>query len=176
MGTSYSIEIEEEYNRKLQKLAAFTFPREEHFFCKKATSNGNSAGGPSGAQEAFDLYGALMALPAQTADLCSRHGTLIDSLKQRLLWPLEHNLKEQATLKEQHKTEMLRLIKTRANQADMVERLRDRYYTRCKEKSILIDADVISLTGKALDKVRLESGEFVFVTNHLSLFPPPSPP
>lgn len=96
-----------------------------------------------------------MALPAQTADLCSRHGTLIDSLKQRLLWPLEHNLKEQVTLKEQHKSEMLRLVKTKASQVDTVERLRDRYYTRCKEKNILVDADVISLTGKALDKVSL---------------------
>lgn len=100
-----------------------------------------------------ELLGALVTLPAQTSELAKRHITLIESLKQRLLWPLEHSLKEQSIVKSQHKQEMVRIIKSKFSQQETVARLKDRYYTRCKEKAILVDARVASLSGRPLEKV-----------------------
>lgn len=134
--------------RKLQRLGNFTFPREELYFGGKVKDYDLTSILPS------DLAGALWSLPIQTTEACSRHATLVESLKQRLLWPLEHSLKEQTVVKKQHKQEMLRIVKNKNSQQESVNKLKERYFTRSKEKTLLIDANMSGLSGKALDKVK----------------------
>lgn len=144
-----SIEIEEDYIKKMQKLSSLQFPREEMFLSTKGSSSANSSN-----IAPHNLLGALQALPQQTSEICIRHTTLIESLKQNLLWPLEHCLREQDTVKKQHKQEMTRITKNKLSQEEHVERCKDRYYARCKEKAILVDANVAGQSGKQLEKVR----------------------
>lgn len=141
------IEIEEDYVRKLQKLSNFTFPREEEFHGIKCQDHEANKASPE------EVAGALRQLSLQTGELCSRHTTLVESLKQRLLWPLEHSLKEQTVIKKQHKQEMVRILKSKNSAQESVVKLKDRYYTRCKERALLVDADVAGLKGRALEKV-----------------------
>jgi hypothetical protein len=100
-----------------------------------------------------ELVGALLALPVQTAELCTRHKTLVESLKQRLLWPLEQNLKEQKIVKKEHKQEMLRIVKAKLSQEELVAKLKERCYNRTKERALLVDGNVASLSGRNLEKV-----------------------
>ena len=141
------IEIEEDYVRKLQKLSNFTFPREEDFHGIKCQDYEANKASPE------EVAGAMRQLSLQTGELCSRHTTLVESLKQRLLWPLEHSLKEQTVVKKQHKQEMVRILKSKDSVQESVVKLKDRYYTRCKERALLVDADVAGLKGRALEKV-----------------------
>ena len=93
--------------RKLQRLGTFVFPREEEFHGIRGSSDAEAH-----SVLPAEVLGAMQQLPLQTGELCARHTTLIESLKQRLLWPLEHSLKEQRVGKKQHKQEMLRVLKS----------------------------------------------------------------
>lgn len=135
-------------------MGAFQFPREEQFFGEGGKRKGSKGVG-DGTSATFELVQALLSLPQQTAELASRQATLIDSLKQRLLWPLEHGLKEQRAVKNQHKQEMVRIAKAKTGQQEYVAALKERYFTRCKEKALLVDANLAGVSGRALEKVCL---------------------
>ncbi|PJF18331.1 hypothetical protein PSACC_01875 [Paramicrosporidium saccamoebae] len=129
----------------MNRLGTFAFPREETFFGGKVDSDLNNIL-PS------ELASALLTLPIQTADLCTRHGTLVESLKQRLLWPLQQSLKEHTLVKKEHKQEMLRIVKAKVSQEELVAKLKERYYNRTKERALLIDDNVAGLSGRTLEK------------------------
>lgn len=142
------IEIEEEYVKKLEKLSKFSFPREEPFFGEKVQDPDATNVLP------VEVLGALLQMPVQTAQVCAHHVTLLESLKQRLLWPLQQNLREQNMVKHQHKHEMLKIVKSKTAQQELAAKLKSKYYNRCKETALLADADVAGLVGKKLEKVR----------------------
>ena len=131
----------------MARLGNMAFPREGLYFGEKAK---DVVGTPIAE---YDLANAMVALPRQTAELCSRHGTLIDSLRQRLQWPLEHSLKEQTAVKRQHKQEMLRITKAKSAQTDAVNRLAERLRNRQQERDTLLRSDASGLAGRDLEKV-----------------------
>ena len=132
-----------------------SFPREGLYFAEKAK---DVIGAPI---PEHDLAGAMLALPKQTAELCERHGTLVDSLRQRLLWPLEQSLKEQSIVKKQHKQEMLKIIKAKSGQSESVTRLAERLQNRQQERDSLLRAKVSGLVGRDLEKASQNHVKFI---------------
>lgn len=77
---------------------------------------------------------------------------LAESMKQQLQWPLEHCLKEHKQIKAENKTEMVRCLRVKQDECTTVAKLREKYYSRCKETAVLCDTDCLPPNERDLGK------------------------
>lgn len=161
--TRRSIEIEEEYVRRLQRLGSSVFPRKEAFLGAGARSSGC----PSNAVDPAEIASAVLSLPKQAAELAAQHATLVESLRKRVVWPLEQNLKEQKSLRAQHKDEMVRIVKAKGAQLEYVAQIKKCYQARCREKDLLARTSLVGLSGRSLQKAQKRLKKAVDAEQHV---------
>ncbi len=115
------IEMEEEYGRRLHRVSSHSFPRQDAFLA---------------AGSAWD--NAIGGLCVSSGELAQTHAGLCETLRERVLRPLEQSLRVQSRTKAQHKEEMQRLVRARAAAADASGRKRERLARQAAEVKRLL--------------------------------------